>query len=221
MIGFAGPPDDCGADGEFVLDKVHEHPRLTFSALAKLMAPHTSEGIRSIVRASKYPKRGPMLSYANATKHMVGILVDGEAADVELREYEQEVVDAFDPAGLKLPRGFEIKRSSTRDLPWLYHGVKVSMYSEARLRGSKGNGCLKLLCTQDPLAKGVGKAMANLMAYHRRSVLGDQETNPGYCIVYEVRSSKVHKATSGPVSDAFLAKAEAACDIAAALWPRL
>lgn len=200
-------------------DKVHEQPRLTFSALAKLMAPHTSEGMRGIVRDSKYPKNGPMLNYTNAIKHMVGTLVDGQPASVALREHERDVLSTFDPQLLKLRNGFEFRRSNTRERSWPYRGVQISMFAEVSLRGPRGTGCLKLYCPQEPLAKGVGKAMASLMAYYRGSVLEDDETIPGYCLVYEVRSGRVHKASSVAVTDGFLSKVDAACDMATALWP--
>lgn len=200
-------------------DKVYQQPRLTFSALADVMSPHTPAGMRSIVRDSKYPRRGPILSYTNATRHMVGMLVDGRPPSIELRDYEREVVEAFDRERLKLLRGCEIWRSNTRDRAWVHCGVEISMFAEVSVLSAKGNGCVKLHCAKEPLAKGVGKAMASLMAHYRTTVLSDQDTNPAYCLVYEVRTGKVHKAPVGPASEAFLAKIADACEMVKALWP--
>lgn len=199
--------------------KVFADPRLTFSALSKLLAPHTPQGMMSILRDSKYPRTGPMLSYTNAEKHVVSLLTGSGSQNSILRPHEQDAVSIFIGNSFHLPTGVVAKRNNSHAAQWPFAGVEISVFPEVALSGPNGTGALKLYFGQKPLAKGVGKTMAGLIAHFRSAVLQDAATVPGYCLVYEVRTNKLHRAGARTVPPGSLAKMTSVCLMTRMLWP--
>jgi len=196
-------------------------PRLSFSALAKLMASHTPVGQIGILRQSKYPRSGPMKSYVNAMWYITGVIASGQPGGRAPRSHEQEVVDAFTAQPLRLPKGVTGRRAGTGQKPWQFQGVDISFFPDMKLQGPNGTGALKLHFNQDPLPRGVGKSMATLLFHYLSNVVQESSANAKYCLVYEVRSSKCHVAKTGAMSASALQQVRAACMLATAMWPQI
>ncbi|MEM7157079.1 MAG: hypothetical protein AAF799_29775 [Myxococcota bacterium] len=203
--------------------KIHTTPRLTFSSLAKLMAPHTPMAQQTILTGHKYPRSGPMLGYVNALHHLVGLLKNGKPGGRALRPHEQAVVNAFKAQPFKLPKGVKVlkQRPNAKQKYWHYHGVDISVFPDVLLDGPKGKGALKLYPNQEPLARGVGKTMATLLHHYMTSVNPAGQAHPSYCLVYEIRKGKFHRAGTGNATANALKRAQVACGMAAAVWPTL
>lgn len=182
------------------------------------MASHTPGAQRTLIKDAKFPKSGPVLSYVNATRFLVGSVVGDGKMGGPLREHEAEIAKLVTAAPIPLPKdvqGFRINPSSAT--PWNYQGVEISMHPDVELRGPKGTGVLKFYCGVEPLARTVGGSMAALLHYHRSTVLKLSDAHAGYCIVYEVRTAKSHKA--GATSAKLLDNVQAACQLATLWWP--
>lgn len=200
----------------------HHQPRLTFSALAKLMASHTPTGHLGLLRQSKYPRPAAVLSYRRARRRIVSLICgQPDAPSGPLAPHERAVVAAFLARPLGLPRRTHAQPHHGPTPRWPLGDVDVSVFPDIDLMGPRGTGAIKLHLAQQPLARGVGRGMAALLHHHRCEVLGDEAAYGNYCIVYEVRTGRVHRAGTQGLPLRNLRRAEAACRLAAAVWPTL
>lgn len=200
--------------------KPHASPRLTFSALAQLMGSHTSLGHMGILRNSKYPQPGPVMSYKNGVRQIVEDMLGSGKSVASLRQHELDVLNEFRLNPLTLPRGCVAKKSAMSTSHWVHCNVEISVFPDVLVVGPKGTGAVKFHVAKEPLPRGVGSAMATLIAHHRRAILNDNTTCDAYCIVYEVRSGKSHSA-SAKTAASQMKSVTAACQLASAVWPSL
>ncbi|UJR86674.1 hypothetical protein [Sandaracinus amylolyticus] len=194
-------------------------PRITFSALAKLLVPHTLDAHESIVKTCKYPPTAKVINYKDGIQWLIGIVVGDGKTGGTLEAHEREVVDIVKADPIRLPKGVTAARVPQSSAKWYLEDVEISMVPDLILSGPKGVGVLKFHVNKEPLPRGVGPTMAALL-YHYESV--ERQTPnvvPEYCLVYDVRSKKFHK-PSGTTSS-LVDRARAACRFVAYAWDRV
>jgi hypothetical protein len=208
-------------------DLVTNTPTISLSTLAKAMGPLSPAALVRLLSGHKHGFSGPRRSYQRAREQAISLLTDGTPLDVEapLRGYERDAVKAIARAGLRLPEHTRALRMR-RKLPyWEIGGVRISMDPDVELDGQKDDqkdghkatGAAKVILTKEPLARGVGSAMAALMWHYRKNVLNVPKTDREHCIVFEPRLPWLHLPAKRP--DNQVRNAELACQVVAALWP--
>jgi len=195
-------------------------PTISLSTLAKAMGPLSPPALARLLSGHKYGFSGPRRSYQQAREQAISLLTDGTPPDVEapLRGYERDAVKAI-ARGLRLPEHARAIRMR-RKLPyWEIGGVRISMEPDVELDGENATGAAKVILTKEPLARGVGSAMAALMWHYRKNVLNVPMTDRAHCIVFEPRLPWLHLPAKRP--DTQVRHAELACQVVAALWGKV
>jgi hypothetical protein len=198
--------------------RVNKEPRLTYSALARLLAPNSSVAIERIVKENKYPPTAQVISYVDCAKALADLATGGPRRPLGLEPHEAEVLKLFQSAPLKLPPKVSAKLppAATTSRKWPIEGVDVSFVPDLLLTGPRGTGALKFHCAKAPLPTGVGPKTAALLYVHLRDFQKDAAAVPEYCLVYDVRSRKLHRPGASP--DKVMEHARSACRLTASLW---
>lgn len=198
--------------------RVHADPRITYSALAKLLGSNSTLGWEQIVHDSKFPPKMKVISYADCSRALTDILVDGTSA-AHLESHEEEVVKLFKASKPKLPKDVKSSKppQANQTKKWPIEGVDVSFVSDVSLTGPAGVGAMKFHCNKEPLARGVGPKMASLLFLYLRDHLKLAGVVPEYCLIYEPRTGKMHR--PGKVPEKTFDHAKSACRLVANFWP--
>lgn len=206
------------SEASYISD-AYASPAISLSTLAKAMGPLAPAALTRLLAGHALRSDGPRRGYQCARAQAIALLADGTPLDPDapLRAYERAAVTAMNRIGLVLPRKTRAERPGRAE-HWELGGVRISMQPDVELVGAKGCGAAKVIFTKEPLARGVGAAMAALLWYYRKNVLHIDGTDRAHCIVYEPRLPWQHLPAKN--IDRQLKNAELACKVIAALWPR-
>jgi hypothetical protein len=201
--------------------KTYTDPRLTFSALANILAPHGAPAMMNIIADSKYPKVAQVISYADGCRAMAAFLAGAPPIAASLEPHEIELFKLLKATPPKLPKGVSLSLPGPANAhpKWSLSGVELSIVPDLLVSGPNGTGALKFHCAQAVLGRGVPKAMAELLHHYLHAELKKSSTVPEYCIVYSIRHNKLQSAA--PVKAKLAAQATAACKLVAAVWPAI
>ena len=193
-------------------------PSISFSTLARACGAITPSDLVTLLRGHKLRTTGAARGYQAARVQAIDFLVEGIpfAPEKVTRPHEREVIARMARSRPRLPRWARAVRPSTRGPAWMLGGVRVSMFPDVVIDGGRSNGAAKLSFTKEPLAPGVGSAMASLLYHWRANVLRLPKTAKSHCLVFEPRLPWVHHPSDDVERDVL--RAEAACSIIKALW---
>jgi hypothetical protein len=196
------------------------HPTVSFSTLAKLMAPSTPVKQASLLRDHKYPAPGPKFSYLNARAQLIAHTVHGTPFNPSrrLRPHELDAIRVMMQTPVPIPSGMTCTVPPAKAPRWPFHSVDISVFPDVELSGPAGLGGLKVHFPKEELARGVGATMAALLFHYKTQVLGQKNVSPRHCLIYEARTGSLHTCTN-PAK--LLPNAKVACQLIAALWPTL
>lgn len=200
--------------------RVVRTPTVSFSTLARLMGPATPRVQASLLRNHKFPTDGPKRSYQKAREQLIAHLTRGTPFEprAQLREHEREVVRMLQRTGVRLPRGVACARPSSAPRHWNFEGVNISVFPDVDVFASDVQGALKAYFGKEKLERGVGAAMSGLLLHYKANILEQAGVSGRHCLVYEVRTDTIHRATNGRQ---LLSTVRAACKLITALWPTL
>lgn len=201
-------------------------PRMTFSAMVDILS-QPSYRLPAILKDHKYPARGPIFGYRQATEQLVSWFVDGTALDPSapgLRDYEVAALNAAQqagtPAGLWPPGAVRATHPPKSSL-WSLNGVEISFSPDVLLEGTvkrtNATGAVKLYLRKDPTT--VGPMMAALLFFHRSQIACDPDVDPALCAVTDVQAGMVYSATGS--FQRVVAQVQAACQVIASVWPSI
>lgn len=197
----------------------HRAPRITFTGLVQIMSGSATAQM-NVMRAHRFPKDGPMLSYAATRSQLASWLVDGKPLDPgQLRDYEREIAVLLAEQDI-LPGPTDTYRRPPTQQSLVINNVEVSMKPDLTVEANDKRGALKChFSSSVKLTEDVGRHMAALLYYYGREVLGDESYHPSLCRIYDVREGTVHTATG--TYRRLMKNVQDQCAIIAAVWPAL
>ena len=204
---------------------VRNKPRMTFSAMCRYLSANPSEQFR-ILRGQKFPESPVVNNYNNAVRQILDFAIHGNPLNPKrgnLKPHEMEVVSLLHANNWTIPTEGAIRPSIPQE-KMVLSGVTLSISPDLQLIGRdkkrRATGAMKFHFPKSySLDDDVGRWMAALLYVHQSEILKDRLTSPHLCMVYDVRSDKIHRATGRYQS--LMKHVSDACRMINSVWPSI